>query len=48
LAENGDLIIDHDRHLPWPRGLMTGQPVELACPAQHVIGSTFSNLMRPR
>lgn len=33
LAENGDLIIDHNRHLPWLNGLITGDPLALSCPA---------------
>jgi hypothetical protein len=27
------MIIDHERHLPWLRGLMSGDPMALACPA---------------
>ena len=34
LEENGDLVIDHSRHLPWLRGLLSGEPAALSCPAQ--------------
>ena len=33
LSPNGDLVIDHDTHIPWLRGLVTGDPKSLACPA---------------
>lgn len=39
LTENGELIIDHDRHLPWLRGLLSGNAAELSCPARHVVWS---------
>jgi uncharacterized protein len=34
LLENGDLVIDHARHVPWLRGLISGDRSELACPAR--------------
>jgi uncharacterized protein len=34
LEENGDLVIDHPRHLPWLRGLVSGDARALSCPAQ--------------
>jgi uncharacterized protein len=33
LTQEGTLIIDHDRHLPWIRGLISGDARELTCPA---------------
>jgi uncharacterized protein len=33
LSPNGDLIIDHARHLPWLEGLISGDPLALTCPA---------------
>jgi hypothetical protein len=33
LSEEGDLLIDHDRHLPWLQGLISGDPLVLSCPA---------------
>jgi uncharacterized protein len=39
LSPEGDLLIDHQRHLPWLRGLMSGDPLQLSCPAMHVIWS---------
>lgn len=33
LAENGDLVIDQERHLPWLQGLISGDPLALSCPA---------------
>jgi uncharacterized protein len=32
LLENGDMIIDHSKHLLWLRGLISGEPSALACP----------------
>jgi uncharacterized protein len=37
LTPDGELQVDHNRHLPWLAGLMTGDPSELSCPALHVI-----------
>ena len=37
LTEDGGLIIDHERHLPWLRGLISGDSAELTCPARHVV-----------
>jgi uncharacterized protein len=34
LAENGDLVIDQARHLPWLEGLISGDPNALSCPAR--------------
>lgn len=34
LEENGDLIVDHGRHLPWLQGLISGDPSILSCPAR--------------
>jgi hypothetical protein len=39
LEENGDLVVDHDRHLPWLRGLLSGEPVALSCPARGYLWS---------
>lgn len=33
LLENGDLVIDPSRHLPWLQGLISGDPLALSCPA---------------
>jgi uncharacterized protein len=33
LSANGDLVIDHARHLPWLDGLISGDPLALSCPA---------------
>jgi uncharacterized protein len=33
LTPDGELIIDHQRHLPWMRGLVSGDGRELSCPA---------------
>jgi uncharacterized protein len=33
LSEDGDLIIDQARHLPWLQGLISGDPLALSCPA---------------
>ncbi|MGD0563521.1 MAG: radical SAM protein [Roseiarcus sp.] len=33
LSENGDLVIDQSRHLPWLHGLISGDPLALSCPA---------------
>ncbi len=33
LLETGGLVIDQSRHLPWLRGLISGDPVALSCPA---------------
>jgi uncharacterized protein len=33
LTENGDLVIDQSRHLPWLQGLVSGDPLALTCPA---------------
>lgn len=32
ITEKGDLLIDHDKHLPWLQGLVTGDAAFLACP----------------
>jgi len=34
LEADGDLIVDHSRHLPWLRGLLSGDARALSCPAQ--------------
>lgn len=34
LTRDGDLIINHERHTPWLRGLVSGDDSELACPAK--------------
>jgi uncharacterized protein len=34
---NGELVIDHDRHLPWLRGLVSGSGDALQCPAVGLI-----------
>jgi uncharacterized protein len=34
LEPNGDLVVDHARHLPWLRGLLSGDARALSCPAQ--------------
>jgi uncharacterized protein len=33
LLPSGELEIDHDRHLPWLRGLISGNADNLSCPA---------------
>ena len=33
LSEDGDLVIDQSRHLPWLQGLISGDPLALSCPA---------------
>jgi uncharacterized protein len=33
LLPSGELEIDHDRHLPWLRGLISGDADSLSCPA---------------
>ena len=39
LEENGDLVIDHSRHLPWLRGLVSGEAAALSCPARGYLWS---------
>ena len=39
LEANGDLVVDHARHLPWLRGLLSGDPVALSCPARGYVWS---------
>ena len=39
LEENGDLVIDHARHLPWLRGLVSGESAALSCPARGFVWS---------
>jgi uncharacterized protein len=34
LTKEGELIIDHERHKPWLRGLVSGDASALACPAK--------------
>jgi uncharacterized protein len=34
IEENGDLLIDHAKHLPWLQGLISGDAQALACPAK--------------
>ena len=34
LTKDGELIIDHELHTPWIRGLVSGDPADLACPAK--------------
>jgi uncharacterized protein len=33
LLENGDLVVDQSRHLPWLQGLVSGDALALTCPA---------------
>ena len=33
LSEDGDLVIDQARHLPWLQGLISSDPLALSCPA---------------
>lgn len=37
ILPNGELRIDHDRHLPWLRGLISGDGDSLRCPAAGII-----------
>jgi uncharacterized protein len=37
LGPNGELDIDHELHMPWLAGLLSGEPEKLSCPAVHVI-----------
>jgi uncharacterized protein len=37
IAPDGELAIDHDRHIPWMRGLASGGAAALACPARGYI-----------
>ena len=37
ITPTGELEVDHERHLPWLSGLMTGDSNQLSCPALHVI-----------
>jgi uncharacterized protein len=37
ILADGELIIDHDRHLPWLRGLISGDAGVLACPAAGLV-----------
>ncbi len=39
LTKDGELIIDHDLHTPWLRGLVSGDASALACPARGHIWS---------
>ena len=34
LTKDGELIIGHELHTPWIRGLVSGDPADLACPAK--------------
>jgi uncharacterized protein len=34
LTKDGELIIDHELHIPWLRGLVSGEASALACPAR--------------
>ncbi len=34
LCENGDIVVDPSRHLPWLQGLVSGDPIALSCPAR--------------
>jgi len=34
LTKEGELIIDHELHTPWIRGLVSGDAADLACPAK--------------
>jgi uncharacterized protein len=34
LTKDGELIIDHELHMPWLRGLVSGDASALACPAR--------------
>ncbi len=34
LTPEGELIVDHERHIPWLRGLVSGEASALACPAR--------------
>jgi uncharacterized protein len=40
LTKEGELIIDHERHKPWLRGLVSGDASALACPAKGHIWPT--------
>jgi uncharacterized protein len=40
LTKEGDLIIDHELHTPWLRGLVSGDASALTCPALGYIWST--------
>jgi uncharacterized protein len=37
LLPDGSLQIDHERHLPWLRGLISGDPQSLRCPAMGLV-----------
>ncbi|MFY9641771.1 MAG: radical SAM protein [Rhodomicrobium sp.] len=37
LTKDGELIIDHELHIPWLRGLVSGDASALACPARGLI-----------
>jgi uncharacterized protein len=37
LTKEGELIIDHELHIPWLRGLVSGDASALACPAKGYI-----------
>jgi len=39
LTKDGELIIDHGLHIPWVRGLVSGDASALACPARGHIWS---------
>ena len=34
LCENGDIVVDPSRHLPWLQGLVSGDPAAMSCPAR--------------
>jgi uncharacterized protein len=40
LTKEGELIIDHELHTPWLRGLVSGDALALTCPALGYIWST--------
>lgn len=40
ISQNGELIIDHESHVPWLRGLASGNATELACPALGYVWQT--------
>ncbi len=39
LSENGDLVIDQSKHLPWLQGLISGDAGALSCPARAYLWS---------
>lgn len=47
LTENGDMIVDHERHLPWLKGLLSGDRKELGCPAKHAIWNRAEGASQP-